>query len=96
MQYLSGLPFDVSAPGLGTVHMTPNLDRPGPRYAVGRVHLERPDVLSLRVRVPGHPLSSTAFSTYISAVNANPVGTERTVPLRQACGKLVDWYRPAR
>jgi len=36
------------------------------------------------------PLSDIATPTTLVAT---PVGDERTVPLRQACGKLVDWYR---
>lgn len=95
LQYTSGLGFTVSAPGMASVRMSPNLDRPGPRFTVGRIHLSRPSAPSIRIHVDGHPLSSTVYPAVVNLVGANPVAPERVVPLRKACGKDVDYYRLA-
>jgi hypothetical protein len=94
-QYTSGLPFTVSAPQLPAVRMPANLDRPGPRFLVGRVDLPAPAAVPLRVHVDRHRFASTAPPAAISAVIATPDRPDRTVPLRKACGKNVDYYLPS-
>ncbi len=91
--YTSPLPLEVSAPGLHTV-LPANLERPGPRWQIGSVtvaafgkvpvtfHLQRPWLA---------PLSAAASPTSLVATEQAP---EPVVPIAQACGKAVDWYRP--
>lgn len=95
MQYTSGLDLTVFLPGLSPVEMPANLDRPGPRYLVGRVAVDQPGAIGVRIKVDGHPLSSTVTPAAVSAINAVPVAPVRQMPLRAACGKLVDYYRLA-
>lgn len=94
MAYTSALPIEVSAPGLHPTTMPPNLDRPGPRYPVGRITVTRTGGLPLRLHVVDHPLSSTAAPAIPTSITAVPVGSEHTVPLRQACRRFVDWFIP--
>jgi hypothetical protein len=92
--YTSALAVEVSAPGMRRTTLPANLNRPGPRYPVGRLRVERPGGVPVRLRVPGRLLASTAAPAVSSALIAVPVGTDRTVPMRRACGKLVDYYLP--
>jgi hypothetical protein len=94
-QYTSGLPFTVSAPQLAPVGMPANLDRPGPRFLVGTIDLPSAATVPLRIHVDRHRLASTAPPAAISAVIATPAQPDRMVPLRQACGKNVDYYLPS-
>jgi hypothetical protein len=95
MAYSSALPITISAPGMKTAEMVPNLDRPGPRYPVGTIRTSDAHTVPVRFQVNGHPLSSTAAPAVPTAFIAVPRGTEHTVPLRRACGKAVDYYRLA-
>ena len=91
--YTSSRPLEFIAPGLRKT-MPTNLDRPGP-LPIGRLTLNRPATVEIRIR------SLKGFFTPANRV-ANPVSVlatpdfgERVVPLNEACGQLVDWYRPA-
>lgn len=90
--YLSRLPVDVTAPGLSTT-LPANLDRPGPRWPVGRIVVrgERPTVVTFTV-------GDTLFAPHIPVTSlgtlvATRIAPERIVPVAQACGQYVDWYR---
>jgi hypothetical protein len=92
--YASTFPVHVSAAGLATT-LPPNLDRPGPRWPIGSVRLSRLTVLSLRIRVDDTALSlspPTAVA-FVNAIVAARLDDARVVPLHNACGRYVDWYR---
>jgi hypothetical protein len=44
----------------------------------------------------GDTLLSPDVPATIGPLVATPVSPERVVPVRRACGRYVDWYRPAR
>jgi hypothetical protein len=90
MAYTSALPVEVTGPGLKTT-MVPNLDRPGPRFPVGSITIDRPQTVQVRLRTHGHPLSSTAAPAQATLI-AVPRTGERLVPLREACGQYVDYF----
>lgn len=94
--YGGTFPVHVAAPGLATT-LPANLDRPGTRWPIGTVDLARPATLALRFRVDDVwlSLSPPTDVAVLDSVLAARVGDERTVPLRQACGRYVDWYRVA-
>lgn len=85
--------MEVRAGRLRTT-LPPNLDRPGTRWPIGRVEATGPLTVTLRAD-DGRFTPATQVSTPQSVV-AVPVGTERTVPVAEACGRFVDWYRPQR
>lgn len=91
--YLGPRPLEVRAGRLRTT-LPPNLDRPGTRWPIGRVEAAGPLAVTLRAD-DGRFTPATQVSTPQSVV-AVPVGTERTVPVAEACGRFVDWYRPQR
>jgi hypothetical protein len=92
LPFLSQQAVTVGGAGLN-VRLPPNLDRPGEIWPVGRVRSTgAPIRLTLRMDDPAPITSETQFFTPQPMV-AVPVGGERTVPLREACGRYVDWYR---
>jgi hypothetical protein len=92
LPFVSQQAVTVRGGGLN-VWMPPNLDRPGEIWPVGRVRSTgAPITLELRMDDPAPITSDTQFFTPQPMV-AVPAGGERTVPLRQACGRYVDWYR---
>jgi hypothetical protein len=95
MQYESQQDIEVAGPGLRrTVPAT--LDRPGTRWHVGRMRVSGSGGAVLRLRVTESALTPPGRVAYVASIVATPVGGERTVPLREACGKLVDWIEPRR
>jgi hypothetical protein len=91
--YTSSYPVDVTAPGLRAV-LPANLDRPGPRWPIGRIATDGGKE-ELTFRVGDAPLSQAPTGASIVSVIATKVSPVRVVPIRQACGKYVDWYRNA-
>jgi hypothetical protein len=93
--YVSPLPLQVSvsASGLRTT-LPANLDRPGPRWPIGQISLSHAGPITVTFHSIGSnwltPESDVAVP---SSVIATPVNSERIVPLRHICGKLVDWYK---
>jgi len=86
-------PIEVTGPGLKTT-LPANLDRPGPRWPIGRITTDgRPVTLALHPTEDALTLPSAI--TTIGSIISTPVGQKKVVPVAQACGKLVDWYRPA-
>jgi hypothetical protein len=92
LPYLSAQPLRVRGAGLD-VTMPANLDRPGPLWAVGTVEVPRRRRLALRIDMVRHGLGAPTQVGYPTAVVAQRLGAARTVPLREACGRQVDWYR---
>ena len=92
--YASRLPIDVTAPGLQAT-LPASLDRPGPRWPIGRVavHGAEPTVVSF---TPAEPLLAPSQPVVeVGTVVATRVGPVRVIPVRRACGRYVDWYRSA-
>ncbi len=92
--YTSRLPIHVTAPGLVAL-LPANLDRTGPRWPIGEltVRSSHPTVLTFRVDDP--LLAPNVPIAALGAIVATPRAPERVVALRRACGRYVDWYRPA-
>ncbi|HEU5142530.1 MAG TPA: hypothetical protein VFU04_05170 [Solirubrobacterales bacterium] len=94
--YTSHRPVEVKAPGLSEV-LPANLDRPGPRLPIGRITIDRQRPFSLSFHVRDTALAPASSVAIFNYVVATPAGrAERVVPVARACGKYVDWYRPAR
>jgi hypothetical protein len=91
--YYGPRPLDVVALGLRTT-LPPNLDRPGPRWPIGRIVVARSGLVTVHLRASATDFTPDSEVDTPGAVIAVPVGTERTVPIAAACGKLVDHYRP--
>ena len=94
LPFVSPQAVTVSGGGLN-VWLPPNLDRPGEIWPVGRIVSDgAPITLTLRMSNPaplssGQPLSQFFVPEPMIAV---PPVSDRTVPLRDACGRYVDWY----
>ena len=102
LAYDSRRPLHVTAPELGVdVTLPANLDFRGetPTFPVAEVspheitratftvEPERPNLLGRLLRAPNE--------AHLRELTATPIGPDavRRVPLSQACGKYVDWYR---
>jgi hypothetical protein len=90
--YESQHEIEITAPGLRTT-LPANLDRPGPRWRIGRLRLPKPATITMRVRVKEGLLAGDGHIAYLNAILATPAAPPRLVPLREACGRLVDWFR---
>jgi hypothetical protein len=91
--YTSPFPIEVSAPGLRTT-LPANLDRPGPRWPIGRVKLDgAPATITFEVGTAW--LAPDRSGAVIEAVVATLVQPDRVVSIGRACGRYVDWYRSA-
>jgi hypothetical protein len=93
--YFSSRPVTISGPDGVLRHMPANLDRPGPRWPIGRIVVPSSGSVTLTVHAAAgwfSHLTPAAEGAWMTSIIANPVGTEHLVPLRQACGKYVDWY----
>ncbi|RKQ92877.1 hypothetical protein C8N24_2733 [Solirubrobacter pauli] len=91
LPYISRQPLEVTAPGSRVV-LPPNMDRPGPRYFAGKVAVARAQTVEVKITPQTDwltPSSQVAFPTTVLAV---PDFGEKTVPLSEACGQLVDYY----
>lgn len=83
----------VMAPGLGTVTVPPNLDRPGPRMWVGRLTVARTTSVAFRFTALKHRFDAEEFQVgYPIAVAATLINPVTETSLRRACGQPVDWY----
>jgi hypothetical protein len=91
-QYLSQHDVDITADGFQAT-LPAQLDRPGVRWPIGRIRVSGPGPVALRLRVDEGPLTPPGVATSMDGILATPVSPTRMVPMRQACGKLVDWYR---
>jgi len=102
LEYDSRRPLRVSAPDLGLdVALAANLDFRGetPTFPVAELSVERPTVADVSVE-PEEPnllarLLRAPNEAHLRSLTATPLdpGAIRQVPLSQACGEYVDWYR---
>jgi hypothetical protein len=92
-RYESPVPLTVTGPQ-GVLRLLPaNLDRPGPRWPIGRVVVPSSGSVAVTLHAWDSWLTpSTDLARNLELV-ATPVGTEHLVPLKAACGAYVDWYR---
>lgn len=104
LQYDSRRPLHVSAPEAGLDEVLPaNLDfrvtpeSATPFYPIGEIELDRPAEVELEL-APERPnwLARTLGApneAHLGSLSATPQDVIRRVPLRDACGIYVDWYR---
>ncbi len=94
LQYKSLVPIHVRVADLRRT-MPPTLDRLGTRWPLGRI--EVPELTKVEVEVEVDKPLLTAPTTFaeMGRLVATRSGGRRIVPIAQACGKYVDWYRPA-
>ena len=90
--YESQHPIEIRGPGLQTT-LPANLDRPGPRWRIGSVRLSEPSTITLRLKVDDPPVTPLGHGAYLNAILATPQDPVRVVPLGEACGRQVDWFR---
>jgi hypothetical protein len=94
MPYISPYPIEVRAPGLRRT-LPASLSRVGPRLPVGRVTARAGQSLPLSLQVEDQWLSPPTAVAFFAYMAATPLGESRVVPVAKACGRYVDWYRPA-
>jgi hypothetical protein len=98
--YVSSRSVTVSGPGGVLRRLPANLDRPGPRWPIGRVVIPPSGSMTIKIHAANGwftRLTPAEAGAYMMSIIATPVGTERVVPMRKACGRYVDWYTtPAR
>jgi hypothetical protein len=107
IQYASTQALRVTATGGGLVSpfsasLRTNLlfRGPSPYYPVGSLTVKRPGGVVFDVSIDDPPLvgrvlgtDSKAYLTGIAATRADP--PRQSVPLRDACGRYIDWYEVA-
>ncbi len=108
LQYISTMGLDVRGPGLRT-SLPAHLGRIGPYWFVGTVRHRHDGRMHLRLTARQHGLlgrvlGARGFTRAIGVPDNLPLqgiaftrhgARDRTVPLREACGRHVDWYRLA-
>ena len=108
IQYDATRSLQVSAPGMDA-RLPANLDYRGsvPYYPVGELRVERRGPVRFTVSVERPPLLGRLLGTksqaHLGAIAASPAGragpipgaAEERVSLGRACGRYLDWYRPA-
>jgi hypothetical protein len=100
LQYASPEPLELQAPSVD-LELPPRLDALGPFWPAGTIEVSRARRVTVTVQVEDRPWLPHLLGTpgpppkaFLGAIAAAPVGEARkTVPLREACGELVDWYR---
>jgi hypothetical protein len=85
----------VTAPGVTTT-LPATLDRQGQFYPVGRTKVTAAGPTMIRVEAEKPRWNSPTVLFGSAYMVLTPVGSERTVPIKQACGKYLDWYKPGR
>jgi hypothetical protein len=93
MKYTSPLPVRLQLDDLRLPEAPANTTRPGSWWPVGSW---RSDGRRHTLTVIGERqtrLSATAFPASVSGIVAVRPGGDELVPLREACGRMVDWYR---
>jgi hypothetical protein len=107
IQYASTQPLHVTASGPGLVSpfstgLRTNLlfRGPSPYYPVGSLEVKKPGNVIVNVDVGDPPLigrllrtESKAYLSGLAFTRSDPA--RETIPLRQACGRYVDWYTVA-
>jgi hypothetical protein len=107
IQYASTQPLHVTASGPGladpfSADLRTNLlfRGPSPYYPVGSFDVQQAGTVIVNVDVGDPPLvgrllrtESKAYLAGLAATRSDPA--RETIPLRQACGRYVDWYEVA-
>jgi hypothetical protein len=89
--FTSDQPITVRGGGLDR-WLPPNLDRAGEIWRVGVLRSDgTPITLNIRM-ARGGTFGSTSQYFAPEALLAAPVTPDRRMPLREACGRFVDWY----
>lgn len=90
--YISRFPLTITGPGL-RAQVAANLDRPGPRWPIGRLTVrgDRPTTVDIRVDDP--PLTPVNAVVSVPSIVATRLAPDRVLPIARACGRYVDWYR---
>ncbi len=91
--YVSPLPVRVAVSGAKTTTLPANLERPGPRWPIGQVLVTHPGPVPVSFRLQSVWLTPESDVATLGSLIAVPQVPERVVPLHEACGKWVDWYR---
>jgi len=91
LQYVSNLPLRIDYAG-GRLTAPANTTRPGPLFALTRVH-SRGETLTFRV-IPEKQsrLTSDLAVTTLTAIAATSAEPKRVVPVSEACGRYVDRF----
>ena len=90
IQYRSPVELKLRAPGLRRT-VLPNLDVPGPLWRVGVVTAS--GTVKVSIDVPGTWLARKRLALVSSLAFVRADDRLRVLPLRESCGKFVDWYR---
>jgi len=91
LPYVSQRPLEVRAAGR-TFELPASMDRPGVRLPAGAITVTRTGPVAVTVRSKKNALTPRSALAIPLSVLATRRGTERMVPLREACGRYVDWY----
>lgn len=103
LQYHSLEPLIVDFPGLLHRELPPNSSRIGPYWPVGTVDIRNRKEVGLTIEPRRRPLLRrmlggpgmvrTGFESLVGVLAAIRLDEDReTVPLSQACGRVVDWF----
>jgi hypothetical protein len=92
--YGSEHPVDVTIPGKLRTRLSANLDRPGPRWPIGTIDVTRAGRVAVILHADADVLTPSSAIAYVGPIFAVRRGSARLVPIREACGRLVDWYEP--
>ena len=95
LPFVSPQAINVRGAGLD-VHLPPNLDRSGSIWPVGRVtSTGAPITLTITMDDPAPISSGTPPTQFFAPQPMVAVSTApaKTIPLREACGRYVDWYQ---
>lgn len=93
MKYTSPIPLRLQFDRARLPEIPANTTRPGSWWPVGSWASDgRPHTLTI-IGERQSRLSATAFPASVSGVVAVRPGSDEVVPLRRACGRMVDWYR---
>lgn len=92
LPYTSQRPLTVRVAGR-RIDLPASLDRPGVRLPAGTITVAKAGPVPVEVEVTENAATPKSATAFPSAVVATRRGTQRLVPLREACGRYVDWYR---
>jgi hypothetical protein len=96
-RYTGALQLRIAGPNGEQWTLPANTSRPGPVFDFGTIERKATDGPLPLVVIADRASRVTPGDLYasVSEIVATPAGGEHSVPLREACGKWVDWYRPA-
>jgi hypothetical protein len=93
MKYTSPIPLRLQFDGTRIPEVPANTTRPGSWWSVGSWTSDGRRHMLTVIGERQSRLSATAFPASVSGVVAVRPGGDELVPLRRACGRMVDWYR---